>query len=221
MTYLNLNDYDAVLFDLDGTIADSMHIWRDIDIDFLNIFNIEMPQDLQKNIEGMSFYQTAVYFKNTFGISWSLEEMMDCWNRMAYEHYEHSINLKAGVIEFLNKIKKHNIKTSICTSNSRKLTEVFLEARDINKYFDIIVTSKEVTKGKPAPDIYLHAADLLGVDNSRCLVMEDLPAGIIAGRDAGMKTCAVDDSYSSDLREEKKRLADIYLDDYLKIKYVS
>ena len=114
-----------------------------------------------------------------------------------------------------------NIKTSICTSNSRKLTEVFLEARDINKYFDIIVTSKEVTNGKPAPDIYLHAADLLGVDYGRCLVFEDLPAGIIAGRDAGMKTCAVDDSYSCDLKKEKIRLADMYLEDFSKINYTN
>lgn len=217
MTYINLECFDAVLFDLDGTIADSMHIWTDIDFEFLNMFNLEMPEKLQNEIEGLSFYQTAVYFKETFKLSWSLEEIMECWNRMAYEHYANMIKLKDGVMDFLKILKSRGIKTGIATSNSRKLTEAFLEANSANEFFDVIVTAKEVTLGKPAPDIYLHAAGLLNVDSSRCLVFEDLPAGITAGKTAGMTVCAVEDTYSESVREEKKGLADMYIDSFAEI----
>ncbi len=214
MTYIDFKNFDAVIFDLDGTLADSMGIWRDIDLEFLDKFNIAMPENLQSEIEGYSFYQTAVYFKDTFKLEWSLEEIMDCWNHMAYEHYSKMIKFKPGVIDFLKLLKEHNIRTGIATSNSRSLTEAFLEANNANDYFDVIVTAKEVTLGKPAPDIYLHAAKSLNVDSSRCLVFEDLPAGITAGNRAGMTTCAVEDTYSIPLRDEKQKLSDMYLDDY-------
>ena len=217
MTYIKLDDFDAVLFDLDGTIADSMHIWTDIDFEFLSMFNLEMPENLQREIEGLSFYQTAVYFKKNFKLSWSLEEIMECWNRMAYEHYSNIIKLKSGVTDFLKILKSRSIKTGIATSNSRKLTEAFLKSNKSDDYFDVIVTAKEVILGKPAPDIYLHAAGLLNVDKGRCLVFEDLPAGIIAGKNAGMTVCAVEDTYSALLRKEKMELADMYLNSFTEI----
>ncbi len=218
MTYININDFDAVLFDLDGTIADSMRIWKDIDIEFLSKFNIKMPENLQNEIEGLSFYQTAVYFKETFKIDWSLEEIMDCWNKMAYEHYSGAIKLKPGTADFLKQLKSMNKKTGITTSNSRQLTEAFLKSNNADNYFDIIVTSKEVSLGKPAPDIYLHAAELLNIKPDRCLVMEDLPAGIMAGKKAGMTVCAVEDTYSIPLRDEKQKMSDFYLYDFRELK---
>lgn len=220
MTYIDFKNFDAVIFDLDGTLADSMNIWREIDIEFLGKFNIEMPENLQSEIEGLSFYQTAVYFKETFKLEWSLEEIMDCWNQMAYEQYSCVIKFKPGVTDFLKLLKEHNIKTGIATSNSRSLTEAFLEANNANDYFDVIVTAKEVTLGKPAPDIYLHAAASLSVDSDRCLVFEDLPAGILAGNRAGMTTCAVEDGYSRLLREEKQKLSNMYLEDYLTLECI-
>ena len=75
-----LKEIDAVIFDLDGTLVDSMWIWREIDIEYLARFNMTMPEDLQNNIEGMSFYETAVYFKTTFNIPDSLETIMNNWS---------------------------------------------------------------------------------------------------------------------------------------------
>ena len=95
-----LNNMEAVLFDLDGTLVESMSMWGDIDVESLKKFHLPVPEGLQQAIEGLSMYQTAVYFKENFAIEDSLEEIMDDWNRMAYEKYTTDIPLKPGVRAF-------------------------------------------------------------------------------------------------------------------------
>jgi len=209
-----LTNIKAVFFDLDGTLIDSMHIWKDIDIAFLGRFGYDLPADLQKNIEGMAFKDTAVYFKTHFDIPLSLEEIMQTWNEMAFYKYTHEIGFKPGAIDFLKFLKKKNIPTAICTSNSKELATAVAKSLSITPYVNEIITSCEVGCGKPAPDIYLEAARRVGVDPKDCLVFEDVIAGITAGKRAGMKVCAMEDDFSKMTREEKKALADYYLEDY-------
>ena len=89
-----------------------------------------------------------------------------------------------------------------------------MEALGANQYFDCIMTSCEVAKGKPAPDIYLAVAGKLGVQPEECLVFEDIPVGILAGKNAGMEVCAIEDDFSMNQIEIKKQLADYYIIDY-------
>lgn len=212
-----LKDIKGVIFDLDGTLVDSMWIWKQIDIEYLSARNIEMPEDLQSKIEGMSFYETAVYFKETYKIPDSLEVIMDNWNAMAMEKYRTVIRVKEGVKEFLQLLKDKGIVMGIATSNSRILTEAVLENQGILEYFGAIVTGSEIIKGKPEPDVYLTAANKLDIDPKTCLVFEDLPFGIMAGKRAGMKTCAIDDVYSADMWDEKVALADYNIKSYKEI----
>lgn len=206
-----LKDIDAVIFDLDGTLVDSMWMWKRIDIEYLARFGIEFPEDLQKCIEGMSFSETAVYFKERFQLPDSLEQIKSDWNQMAWEKYEKEVPLKEGVLELLEYLKEHHIPAGIATSNSRELVDVVIEAHKIKNYFTSIRTSCEVPKGKPSPDIYLLVAKDLNVEPSRCLVFEDVLQGVMAGKKAGMKVCAVYDEFSHDADEEKKKLADYYV----------
>ena len=209
-----LNDIKAVLFDLDGTLVESMSMWGDIDVDYLKKFHKPVPEGLQKAIEGLSMYQTAVYFKENFAIEDSLEEIMDEWNRMAYEKYTTEIPLKPGARAFLNGLKDKNIPCGIATSNSRILTEAILKSHQVENYFSVMVTGDEITNGKPDPEVYLEAAKKMGVAPEHCLVFEDIPFGIIAGKRAGMTVCAVEDAYSMKDMEEKIRLADFYIKSY-------
>lgn len=209
-----LEQIKAVIFDLDGTLVDSMWMWENIDIEYLSRYGISLPDNLQQEIAGMSFSETAVYFKETFGIPESLDEIKSTWNEMAYYKYTHDVPLKPGVLEFLKKLKAQGIRTGIATSNSRELAQAVIETLHIKEYLDEIHTSCEVAKGKPAPDIYLLVADCLGVKPEHCLVFEDIPEGILAGKRAGMRTCAVEDAFSMDLSEEKKKLADYYISTY-------
>lgn len=207
-----LEGIKAVIFDLDGTLVDSMWMWKAIDIEYLQRYNIECPDDLQDKIEGMSFTEVAMYFKERFSLPVTIDEIKKAWNEMAYDKYCHEVPLKDGILELLAELKKRGIKTGIATSNSRELVDAVIASLNIEFYFDEIHTSCEVAKGKPAPDIYLLVAKCLGVDPKDCLVFEDLPLGIMAGKSAGMKVCAVNDEYSKDLAEEKKRLADYWRD---------
>lgn len=212
-----LHDIEAVIFDLDGSLVDSMWIWKDIDIEYLGRFGISLPEDLQSQIEGMSFSETAVYFKERFEIPDSLEQMKKDWNQMAWDKYTNEVPLKKGIPAFLAECRRRGIKLGIATSNSRELVDNIAKVHSLDDYFSCIMTSCEVEKGKPAPDIYLAVARNLEVRPERCLVFEDIIPGIMAGKNAGMKVCAVEDAYSIHDTDAKKQLADFYIVDFEEI----
>lgn len=207
-----LNNIKACIFDMDGTIIDSMGIWRSIDEEFLGKRNITLPGNLQKEIEGMNFSQTAAYFKDTFNLMESIEEIMDIWHDMAYDKYCSTVSLKEGVLELLEYLKHHNILMGIATSNSKKLATGCLKALEIHDFFDIIITGDDVKKGKPDPECYNLCAGYFKIEPSQCLVFEDIMAGIYAAKNAGMKVCAVYDKYSENTTQTKKDTADFYID---------
>ena len=210
-----LTNIKACLFDMDGTLLNSMHIWKDIDIEFLARFGHELPPTLQREIEGKSFRETAIYIKDKFQIPLSIEDIMDIWNEMAFQKYSEEIFFKEGAFQFIKVLKEKGIRTAICTSNSRELVNAVAEHLGFMPYFDTVITSCEVGAGKPAPDIYLEAAKRVGVAPECCLVFEDIVTGLMAGKRAGMKLCAVDDEYSADQKEAKKAMADYYVENYL------
>lgn len=204
----------AVIFDLDGTLVDSMWMWKQIDIEFLGRYGFDVPDDLERIIEGMSFSETAVYFKERFELPLTLEEIKTIWNEMAFDKYSNEVPLKQGAAEFLHYLSEKKIVMGIATSNSRELVDAVTRALHIEHYFASITTACEVKAGKPAPDIYYKVADNLNVRPEQCVVFEDVPAGILAGKRAGMKVYAVEDAFSNDLKCEKIELADGYVRDY-------
>ncbi len=217
---MTLQNIDAVIFDLDGSLVDSMWIWLQIDIDYLGRFGIELPNNLQSEIEGMSFEETAYYFKERFQLPDSIETMKADWNKMAWDMYSHHVPLKKGAELFLDYCKENRIKLGIATSNSRQLVDNISAVHGFHKYFTSIVTGCDIKKGKPAPDIYFAVAKELNVRPERCLVFEDIVPGILAGKSAGMNVCAVEDMYSADQRDEKVELADYYINDFNDLTYL-
>jgi len=218
-----LADKEAIIFDLDGTLVDSMWMWNTIDQEYLDQFQITLPKDLQSQIEGMSFTETAQYFKQRFQIPDGIEKIKGDWNRLAWDKYRNEVPLKSGVFEFLTHCKQSGLKMGIATSNSIELVNSIAKVHKLDQFITVIRTSCDVKKGKPAPDIYLLVASQLNVAPEKCLVFEDIIPGIQAGKAAGMSVCAVEDPYSADQREQKKELADYYIENYFEIleKYVS
>lgn len=209
-----LQGKQAVIFDLDGTLVDSMWMWKAIDIEYLGRFGYECPPDLQKVIEGMSFTETACYFKERFRIDCPIEEIKKDWVRMSIEKYKNEVPFKEGAEEFLNYVKKKGLPMGIATSNGREMVDAVLDSLNAAKYFDHITIGCEVAHGKPAPDIYLNVAAQLGAIPENCLVFEDVPAGICAGKAAGMTVVAIDDQFSREMRREKEQLADCFIEHY-------
>lgn len=212
-----LENIQSVIFDLDGTLVDSMWLWHDIDVEFLEKRGLTLPETYQHDIEGMSFTETAVYTKELFQLKESVEELKDIWNQMALEKYRYEVKFKPGAEEFLRYCRQHGITLGIATSNSKELVSAVAMALQFQDDIRVIVTACEVAHGKPAPDVYLEAAKQLSVKPEQCLVFEDVPMGIKAGKNAGMRVCAVEDAFSEHQREEKRRLADFYISDYEQI----
>ncbi|BEP28041.1 HAD family hydrolase [Helicovermis profundi] len=209
--------YDAVIFDLDGTLVDSMWMWLQIDIDFLASKGKKVPKNLQKNIEGMSFTETANYFINEFNLSESVEELKIIWREMASHYFREKVKLKEGVYDFLVYLKEINMPLGIGTSNTKELTKLAIEGNNINHFFDTVSTSCEVEKGKPFPYIYLKVAKDLNVEPSKCLVFEDTEAGVDAARRAGMDVIAIYDETSKEYKNELEKKSIRYIHSFTEL----
>ena len=124
-------EIEAVIFDLDGTLVDSMWVWNAIDEEYFRKHGLVVPDGLQERISGMSFSETAEYIKTEYQITDSIEVMKDTWNRMAEEKYAEEVPLKPGAMEFLCLLKQKGYRTGVATSNSRHLAELALEGQKI------------------------------------------------------------------------------------------
>lgn len=214
-----LKDIEAIIFDIDGTLVDSMWIWNDIDNWFLEKYNLTEPENFHEGMEGKSYSETAQYFLDIFPeLTHTRQELEEEWHQMAYDLYANKIKLKKGAYEFVKRMHKKGIKLGIATSNSRDLAEATLKHNNVLEFFGSIWTSDEAKAGKPAPDVYLRVAESLMVVPNKCLVFEDVPKGILAGKNAGMKVCAVEDKFSKSQDDIKKELADYFIRDYDDIK---
>jgi len=185
----------------------------------LEKYHLEEPENFHEGMEGKSYSETAQYFLDLFPeLPHTKQELEDEWHEMAFEIYTKELQLKKGAYDFIVDMHKVGIKLGIATSNSRDLAEGLLMNTGVWQYLDAVWTSDEAKAGKPAPDVYLKVAESLGVKPERCLVFEDVPNGILAGINAGMKVCAVEDPFSKPQEERKKELADYYIQDYDDIK---
>lgn len=206
-----MNNIEAVIFDLDGTLIDSMNIWAKIDEEYLGNFGLTVPEKLQEEITHLTLTETALYFKENFNIENTIEDIISTWHDMAFYHYSNTIKLKDGVIPYLKSLKDMNIKIALATSNSVPLLEATLKNNGIYDYFDVITTTEEVKKSKDNPDIYLLSAKKLNVSPERCLVFEDIVQAVNGAKLAGMKVYSVYDESSKSQKEELIRLSDKYI----------
>lgn len=204
----------AVIFDMDGTLIDSMGVWSQIDREFLLKRQIAVPSELHRCIEGKSFTETAGYFKERFNLSENIEEIMAEWTAMCKTHYETRVPLKRGALNLIRYLHARGYKIGMGTSSRHELVEAIFTRHHLHSYFDTVRTSCEVGRGKPFPDIFLKVAEDLEVRPEECLVFEDTLAGVLAGKRAGMKVVAIYDDYSLSAMEEIRKTADGYIDSF-------
>ena len=212
-----LNNIKAVIFDLDGTLVDSMWVWSQIDVEYLQMKGYSLPENLRTEISHLSFSQTATYFKNEFNLEDSVEKILEDWHNMAFNHYSTNVKLKLGVKDFLNYLKSFKIKIALATSNSIPLLEACLKNNEIYEYFDSITITDEVSNGKDCPDVYLLAASKLDVNPKDCLVFEDILPAVKGAKAANMKVIAVKDDECLDSKEDLLKYADRYIHSFLEL----
>lgn len=204
----------AIIFDLDGTLIDSMNVWSDIDKEFFKMHYLPFEEDYQKEIGHKGLKEIAAYTKTRYNLKESEDEIVTIWLDMAKEAYAYKIPLKEGVKSFLEYLQSKNIKMGIATSNSLELTELVLKHHDIYKYFSKVVTVNELKTNKGSPDIYLHISDSFGLIPSECIVFEDLLTGIKTAKKTGYKVVGVKEKASLDKEKEIREIADLYISNY-------
>lgn len=213
-----LKNIEAIIFDLDGSLVDSMWIWPEVDEEYFVKYGLTKPEGFYEEMEGKSYTEVAQLYLDTFPqLPCTIDEIKQEWNDMTYEKYCTEVPLKPGAREMIETLYAQGVRFGIASSNSIDLVKAVIRALGVEQYFDSIHTSCEVRTGKPAPDVYLLAARDLQIVPEHCLVFEDVPMGILAGKNAGMRVCAVDDRFSKNLEEKKRSLADYYIKDYYDI----
>lgn len=183
---LKLADFSAVIFDMDGLVLDTESTYSIAWQQAAKVMGYELSQDFCQSLSGLHYQDVELKLTAYCGIGFNLNIFKrlsgDCWrNHVA----GHGISIKHGFTELLDLLTGHNIPYCLAT-NSRAVNALeCLELAGIREVFSVIISRDDVQHGKPEPDIFLTAAELLRVDIGRCLVLEDSDAGIIAASRAG------------------------------------
>lgn len=175
---------NGAIFDLDGTLVSSGHIWKEIDIKFLKKRGFEVPADYAESISCYSLKEAADYTIARFGLCEKAEDIVREWHDMADIEYSH-LPLKRGAKELLIKLKESGIKTALATAADSSIYGAVLKANGIEELFDLCVSTEQAGRGKDFPDVYLYAADRFGLSAEQCVVFEDAPKAASAAFSAG------------------------------------
>lgn len=203
----------GAIIDMDGTLLDSMWLWEKIDRQFLEEKRgITVPADYMQAISAMSYRETALYTIARFGLTDTPEELMAEWDRLALAEYENTIQPKPWAMEFLLALRMHGIKTVLCTSSPELFYAPALIRLGLYPLFDAYVTTGEAGKNKSFPDVYLLAAERIGVPPQLCAAFEDIPEAISGVHGAGMRICGVYDDYSKRHSALMRKRCDWYVE---------
>ena len=190
-----VKSFRAVIFDLDGILADSEPWWTQIDAALLAEHGVDNYRgEYQREVLGVSYPIAVEFYKKKFGISAPTGELMRRRAEIAADFFASRVGLFPSARSVLKELRELKLPLAVATSSVSTTARPFLDRHELTAFFEIIVTGDEVERGKPHPDIYLRAADKLGVAPEDCLVVEDALSGVRAGKAANMRVAAIPDT---------------------------
>ncbi len=205
--------FDAAIFDFDGTLADTAHLWHEVDEAFLGSRGLEFDPEYPRRLSALGFVAGAQYTIQRYGLKESVEEICDEWNRMGRALYETRVELRPGAEAYIRMLRDRGVPCALATTNDPTVLDA-MQRVNVRALFDARVHSVDVERPKDHPDIYLKAAERLGVDPTRCMVFEDILPGIRSAHLAGMTACGVRANDPSQPVREIRVEADVFLDNW-------
>lgn len=201
----------GAIFDMDGTLLDSMQVWVHVGEQYLQNRGIEPEEGLGEVLFPMSMRDGAVYVKEKYGLPETSDTIVADMNAIVFAAYRDEVIPKPGVVAYLEALKKRGIPMAVATATDRPMVEAALARTGLAGYFKQIFTCTEIGAGKERPDIYLAAAEALGASPADTWVFEDALYAIKTAKAAGFYTVGLYDETSRNDQEAIAGCADCYV----------
>lgn len=201
---------NAVIFDMDGVMIHSEPLWEKTEKIMMARKGLTYTPVYREKIVGLGQKDSAVLLKNTFDLDEEIDEIIYSRISILLDIYDRELELVSGLVDLLDELSERSTRVALASSSPKRVIDFVLDKFDLTKYFSPVVSGDFVENGKPNPDIYLYTSELMGIDPSECVVIEDSINGVISAKDAGMRCIAVPDKR---LDPEGFKGADIIIDD--------
>lgn len=213
--HINGHEFEAAIFDFDGTLADSMWVWNDVDARFFAKRAIAIDPAAIEQVAVLGFESGADYVIEHFGLDESPESIIEEWKCSAYDGYAHRVALKPGAREYVLACKRGGTPLAVATSLQRNLLEPALRNNGVLELFDALCVCDELhCGGKSTPAVYLEAARLMGVEPARCVVFEDVARAARSAQETGAYVVGVYDGHEQQDTAELARVADFFIESW-------
>lgn len=205
----------GLIFDLDGTLVDSMKIWKRLLPDFLANYGLVASDEMKKNVTFMTLTQSSEYVAKEFPeLLMTGENIRSMWVDIIYEEYKTKIKLKSGAKEFMKVAKERGIRLAVATACAKDLTEACLKNNGVYDMLDEIVYAEEIGCGKDSPAVFEETLKRLDCGAEETLLFEDILVAVKTANLIGIRTIAVEDEGAAADRDEIKRSAYGYIKDF-------
>lgn len=184
----------GIIFDMDGTLLDSLPMWSNLDVEYMGRYGIVPDENFHHNVATMTLIEASQYIKEVFDIPKSSEEICKDFQAMVYEEYKNHLKLKTLAYELVKTVRARGYKIIIATANECELSEPVLERTGLGKYVDGLVSCTMVGASKEKPDVYLKACEMMDIKVEECVVFEDSLRAMQTAKSAGFTTIGVYDA---------------------------
>lgn len=208
---IHKNVVKGVIFDMDGTLLDSMPTWKGIGAKLLANNGIMPPEDIEERLKELSFIDTANYFINDLGLQMSEEEVVAGINDLMRQAYAEYIPLKTGAKQLLESLKNKGYKMGVATATDKELALLGLKRLEILDYFDVVVSCGDIGHWKDEPMIYKETTKMMGLEEAEVVIVEDAGYCVKTAKEAGFKVVGVYDAAAELETEMIKALSDHYM----------
>lgn len=210
----DIKDFEAVIFDMDGTILDSMGMWANLGSDFLKSYGVNPPSDIDDIIMPMGMYESAKYFVDNFDINLTVEEIVKQVYASIENQYKHHLQLKPFVYDYFKALHEKGIKMCVATATDKTLAEAVLKRVGALEFLEFVITCDEVGVGKEQPTIYLKGVEGLGSTVENTVIFEDAIHCINTAKKAGFTVVGVHDESAKKHMDKLKEKCDRYIMGY-------
>ncbi len=189
--------FRAALFDLDGTLLDSMNVWKRVDEIFFAGRGMAVPEDYGRKVAGMSYRETAEFTVAEYLPGETVQGLLDEWSRLSLREYAERVPLKPGAADYLRMLRRAGVRLAVTTALPPSMYEPCLKRLGVFALFDELCSTEHTGgRGKAGGEVYLLAARRLNVPPEDCAVFEDVLAGIAGAKRVGMRAYCVRDAHS-------------------------